>query len=602
MNEPATTSEPAPSWVTLGTVGAGGRAILDRRGTLALEGDGWSIDWWAGAEDRWHTCRDAAVIRQAPVESTPVVVSGMRLPGGELEQLVWAVASAGSGTGGGLVVMEYHNATSVPIALALAIRPSTVDGAISSINIKDRTVYVNGVPSFVLSKDPSRVAIGTAVSADPYEEITSGGGVSSWPVGGVTCSAKKASAVLVFPLPHTATNRFAVALAAPQFDEALWSTPDLSAIPPSDRVVAGWVAQTTRAPRFDVPERLLEQAVTLSQRHLLMHAAGEDPLRWPGVPVDGVTRAELCMALDEQGFHLESERVLRAAIDLQRTDGSFDDGRLDGTAGWVVALGTHCALRGDITLASEASARIGAAVHWLRRRQEGRWFVPRSRFFGAGTGPEELGHDERAAYDARWTLRAYRAAAMTLVVVDQPEAAGNVETYARILETEMIFRSVSIDGAGSCVSGSHNIQSVRKFLSKGSPLWTWGSAVDGHDPLRTARFLRDVHALLIDDDGNGSLGLLPVVPEEWFGQPIAVHDLPTSGGRLSYAIRWHGTRPALLWDLEPLPRVGAVLRAPGLDSSWATSTPKGETLLAEPIGRDFVPEHHEPLDEGTSFS
>jgi hypothetical protein len=51
---------------------------------------------------------------------------------------------------------------------------------------------------------------------------------------------------------------------------------------------------------------------------------------------------------------------------------------------------------------------------------------------------------------------------------------------------------------------------------------------------------------------------------------------------LSYAVRWHGERPALLWEL--VGRHGAAtpvrLTAPGLDRSWSTTAPKGEALLS----------------------
>jgi hypothetical protein len=43
-------------------------------------------------------------------------------------------------------------------------------------------------------------------------------------------------------------------------------------------------------------------------------------------------------------------------------------------------------------------------------------------------------------------------------------------------------------------------------------------------------------------------------------------------------VRWHGARPALLWDAP----VGVELRTPVLDPSWSTREPAGETLLAEP--------------------
>jgi hypothetical protein len=41
-------------------------------------------------------------------------------------------------------------------------------------------------------------------------------------------------------------------------------------------------------------------------------------------------------------------------------------------------------------------------------------------------------------------------------------------------------------------------------------------------------------------------------------------------------VRWHGPRPALLWECEGAGRI----RAPGLDPAWSTDEPRGDALLA----------------------
>jgi hypothetical protein len=65
---------------------------------------------------------------------------------------------------------------------------------------------------------------------------------------------------------------------------------------------------------------------------------------------------------------------------------------------------------------------------------------------------------------------------------------------------------------------------------------------------------------------------------EWLGEHLAVHDAPLRRGRVSFALRWHGARPALLWDAPP----GSVLRVPAIDPAWRSTTAVGETLLAAP--------------------
>jgi hypothetical protein len=74
------------------------------------------------------------------------------------------------------------------------------------------------------------------------------------------------------------------------------------------------------------------------------------------------------------------------------------------------------------------------------------------------------------------------------------------------------------------------------------------------------------------------IDLLPGFRPEWLGQHLAAHDIPLRRGRCSFAVRWHGARPALLWDVPE----GVRLRAPVLDPDWESREPVGETLLAEP--------------------
>ena len=91
------------------------------------------------------------------------------------------------------------------------------------------------------------------------------------------------------------------------------------------------------------------------------------------------------------------------------------------------------------------------------------------------------------------------------------------------------------------------------------------------------------HVLVRDMDAG--LAVLSLLPEEWVGQPLAVHDAPTHHGRLSFAVRWHGERPALLWELEPHAGVERVtLTAPGLDPGWSTDELRGEALLGPITG------------------
>jgi hypothetical protein len=85
-------------------------------------------------------------------------------------------------------------------------------------------------------------------------------------------------------------------------------------------------------------------------------------------------------------------------------------------------------------------------------------------------------------------------------------------------------------------------------------------------------------ALITEDERDRSVAAFPGFRTAWLGQSLAVHDAPMRVGRCSFAVRWHGARPALLWDVPD----GVTVRAPSLDPSFVGTTARGETLLAEP--------------------
>lgn len=190
------------------------------------------------------------------------------------------------------------------------------------------------------------------------------------------------------------------------------------------------------------------------------------------------------------------------------------------------------------------------------------------------------------------------------------EQVGNSGVSAAL--TARLARVEMIRGEASAVDR------LRWLAGAATPAVTWpevahpvhggGVLGSGHDPVATAEYLLAVRDLLVLDRPMGTdrpasagpgpsvgadlheqglheqglheLVLAPVVPSSWLGQSWEVHGLPTSVGTLGYAVRWHGQRAALLWEIEPFPGVAGVrLRAPGLDASWSGSGWSGEALL-----------------------
>lgn len=82
---------------------------------------------------------------------------------------------------------------------------------------------------------------------------------------------------------------------------------------------------------------------------------------------------------------------------------------------------------------------------------------------------------------------------------------------------------------------------------------------------------------------GGLCTVLPAgIPETWWGSSFEVHNLVADPFRsLSFAVRWHGARPAILWETKGGP--GLVLAGGAGNGDWHTTDVSGEALLAAPV-------------------
>ena len=80
--------------------------------------------------------------------------------------------------------------------------------------------------------------------------------------------------------------------------------------------------------------------------------------------------------------------------------------------------------------------------------------------------------------------------------------------------------------------------------------------------------------------GRGAVLLPGGLPPDWVGANFEVYGLPTGpASTVSYAVRWHGPRPAVLWEHDG---EACRLTSPALAPEWATTEAKGEALWPAP--------------------
>lgn len=602
-------------WRQVGTASSGPLASVDPRGLVVPIGGGWSLDWLVGAEDRWHRPARDAGVRQRLLDGAPVVETACRVPGGDVVHRVYGVTLGGDF--GDALVVEVENLTAVPVALALTVRPVDLQGAgsITNISLAERHVLVDSRPVLVFDRAPARYATGDA-HHDALATVVAGE-ASEAPFDTVRDPLGLAHAAFVVPVTHRTSVRVIVLTGAdrrvrPVFD---------AAVPPADAVRRGWSAHADRGASIELPDERLTTLWSHAVRNLLLAAGGgavhaptgrDD--RWPVAD-----EARIVRSLQLAGLHDAAGAVLRRRGDEFELDGWFrrDPPSLARNRAIFHAVGDAWLLARDRDTVEAVLGPTVKAAHWSER----------FRARGART---------ISAAEAYATHDALLALAAALTGVDQPDAAQDVAAFAARFVLDHDERPVIdlSDRSDPLVVTRHGVDTVatvdraRSWVEAGDlaaiPVVSWLSEVadgrgrwptfvharlgtgcggSGDDPLVAAAVVELVRAFVVHVR-DAELALLPLVPESWYGHSVDVRDVPTPHGRLSFSVRWHGARPALLWELHALDPPGpdgtVTITVPGLDPTFRTGERSGEALLAAPRVAD-APDAA-PADPGTSFS
>ena len=166
-----------------------------------------------------------------------------------------------------------------------------------------------------------------------------------------------------------------------------------------------------------------------------------------------------------------------------------------------------------------------------------------------------------------------------------------VDVVARALSARLALLEGDVDSAW---------RTLDVLLDAVSPTGAWprrltldeGASAEESDCVAATAAVAWLAADLLGRADTGGVHLLGVVPERWLGQRIEVHGVVTARGVVGCAVRWHGERPALLWDVEVLDgdQDELVVDAVGLDPTWQGTGPRGEALLA-PVDLPDQPAH-----------
>jgi hypothetical protein len=191
-----------------GVLGSDWRADVTGWGALVPWDGSPVLDWHIAADDRWHSARTDATLRQGRCSGTPVFEARLRVPGGDAVHRTWSVADAG-----GWTLVEVANESPLPFACAFTRR------------------------DVASSRPPANV---------PIRGIDLPEGSVVLPVGHHTS--------VTVGLPHTAEGGAGLPRS--------WAS--------ADAVARGWLRRTERAGRLVLPEPRLVEATVAARCDLLL--------------------------------------------------------------------------------------------------------------------------------------------------------------------------------------------------------------------------------------------------------------------------------------------------------------------------------------------
>ncbi|NNE73375.1 MAG: hypothetical protein HKN26_06915, partial [Acidimicrobiales bacterium] len=541
--------------VALGTVGSGVAALVDPRGLIDT-GAGWSLDWWIGAEDRWHVPAREVNVRQGRIGSGPQVETSMRIPGGDAVHRCWAVE--GRGDDPASVVVEFENRTGAAVALALAVRPAGVLGVgrIDQVCVDGRRITVDGRGVVDVARPPGAVAVGGADS-DPFLVVTAGdAGAASGAVDHHDPHGL-ASAALVVPLPHHATLRAVVSATTTDTAQT-----ELGALPDADQVAAGWLAHADAGPVLSFPEDGVAAAFAAAANRVLV-ALGDRDER--GDNADAAAFGRVAHAASRLGRSVIPDLVPRWTHRPLGRDEAWSGLALCRDA--LAASAEHQVVGDDVVVEVDVVEDLLPFI------------------------VDAVMHDPALTSVDRAPLTAMLA---RLGQPEPPATAAPASPVSRDEPDHSIDVSRSADAARRDLGKADIHDRLRWLLQAGGDLAAWPDVLDtelgrgcGGQPDSAVAAAAIVELLLsvaaVED--TAALALLPEFPDSWYGQSVDVSNLVTTVGRLSFAVRWHGPRPALLWEFEPWPGTQdpTVLTCPALAPGWSTTERSGEVLFEVPV-------------------
>lgn len=567
-------------WNTLSTLQRGAVAHVDASGVVYPVTRPVSVEVWFGHGERWVRGGAGDGLRQTRLAGLPIIETRQKLDEGDVVQTAWADES---GEGQGRVVLEVENETNVSVVVAVVVRPSALVGlgSVESARVAGSRVVVDKLPLVELGRVPGDVI--TAIDDEHASALLAQLTLAEAKIEGqpaVEDPAGRCSLAALLPLTRGNARQIEIVEGREEVSVAA---------APLDTVEAGWKAHLRQTPDIDLPGWPQHLPAALMSSLIGSTATPGRPLgddSWQ--PVDDAIRV---VALARSGVDWAAAHIADAML-ADVTEGRT--GRADWAPVAAVCGAIAFSSEGQEVLTRHSDAVAAVCGHALSRART-------PNLVGPWLAAIEAAHGHDAAVDAAGIEGTLRRPADGIVYAQLGFGVA-AESEGALRERLGATGKPDAEQVGLAMAASAAIdfpyEPLVPMRSLAGSTWSWSRSRCGDSPHARAGLLIGLSSLCIAELPDGVIDVFPGASSRWLGQKLAFTDMPTSIGRLSMAVRWHGERPALLWELaDGLTDRPFTLTCSRLDPSFSTSVRAGEALLEVPA--DLVAERQSQSSGGS---
>ena len=518
--------------------------------------------WGVGADDRWHFSEERASIRQSVDSNEITTITRMRVPGGDITQRVEVIPWGGQS----VTKLEFYNETPIPVAISIMLLN------FGPVEVNSTIIRNDAKPIIASSKAPRMIINGSG-----YQDITNQ--IMNAEIEALTTSTSsidKSSSdnALIFPLPHSTKLEIIVN------NENLDNLPDIERLPSFTDVSNGWLKHFENGMEIQTDDNRLASVLNTAKRHLLIGSDQEITSRFWDVDSDKPVLPLTALALMAWGFADSAKQLIFKYMENSPTNlfkNSVSKETLYALCLWQKYL-EFCSqeekLEDIIPWLNETVHQLLASLPSKRRLKK---------------------------RDITLEIASLRAAIEILTFVQQKSLAS--ELQSRLVDIEEIIErkdnpypfgkytdsyQIAIATLGEYLQIQEDALTLDHILSKTDQTGSLITDSRQQDPVFSALFLLAIRAGFLQESklssGEKQIQIASSYNPDWIGVGIQVKNAPISSGIMGYAIRWHGTSPALLWEANTSTRIQ--INAWSLDKSWFSNDQIGETLLSKQIPRE----------------